>query len=159
MSAPSKKAREPRFTPWVVPLRRIFPWWYLVACVLTFAVTLLVDPAVSAAGAFWGPAIGVTIRDRQFTAYRRQGKGVALSRRDLTGPQWLEPLAATLLTILFVGISFALGFVFGGTPVALLWTGVSLMATSLVAFGIVLVALRARKRRRRIADRAANPSR
>ncbi|WP_157887627.1 hypothetical protein [Frondihabitans sp. PAMC 28766] len=125
---------------------------------MTFAVTLIVDPAVSAAGAFWGPAIGVAIRDRQFTAYRRQGKGLSLSRRDLIGPWWLEPLAALLLTIFFVGISFALGFVFGGTPVSLRWTGVYLMATSLVTFGILLLIIRGRRRNRPNADRTATPS-
>lgn len=158
MSQPSKGAREPRFTPWIVPLRRIFPWWYLVACVVTFAVTLIVDPAVSAAGAFWGPAIGVAIRDRQFTACRRQGKGLPLSRRDLVGPRWLEPLAALLLTIFFVGLSFALGFVFGSAPVALRWTGVCLIAASLVAFGTLLLFLRRRRRSRPTADRTAAQS-
>lgn len=149
MPSPSKDTQEPRLTPWVVPLRRVFPWWYLAGFVVSFGVTLLVVPSVSGVAAFWGPTIGIAIRGRQFTAYRRKADGRSLDRRDLVGPRWLEPTCAALLALFAVGMSLSLAFLFGEAGSALLWTGVGLIAMCGVTTAALVLVLRARKRKRR----------
>lgn len=123
-----------------VPLKRVVPWWYIVGAIVTIVVMGWLNAGGTAVGAFWGPAIGLPIQDRLATAKKRQEQGLPVSRRDLTGPPWLEPVLAVLLTVFAVGFGLALGFVVGDTSVRSLWMGLSLAVTSgLGALALIVV--------------------
>ncbi len=61
---------------WAVPLRRVFPWWYLIGAAATMVVLILLDPeGGQAVIALWGPTIGITVRDREKDAPGATGPG------------------------------------------------------------------------------------
>ncbi|WIB60963.1 hypothetical protein DEJ13_03760 [Curtobacterium sp. MCLR17_007] len=139
-----------------VPIRRVFPWWYLVGAVVTAAVLILLDPDGNQAMiAFWGPAIGITIREREQTARARSDQGLPVDGASLRSEPWLEPLSATLLTGAAVGIGLLLDALFGHRTFVTTWVGAGFLVASAVCFLAVLLVLRARRRRRRAA--AARP--
>lgn len=144
----SQGKKQPHGVRWVVPLRRVFPWWYLGGLVTTYVLlALLSSGSTSGSGALWGPIIGLEIQRRQNEAARRQGEGLPVQRRDLAGPRWFEPVLTVLFTLIAAGVSLTLGFIFGGPTLAERWVGVALLLTGIM--GVTGLALRARRRRRR----------
>ncbi|OIH97800.1 hypothetical protein BIU97_01675 [Curtobacterium sp. MCBA15_009] len=133
---------------WAVPLRRVFPWWYLGGAVATFAALVVLEQEGSTAFvAFWGPATGLAIQDRQRAARDRADRGLSLDRRSLVGPPWREPLYTALLTAFAVGAGLLVHAIFGGwSGTAALGAGL-LLASAAAGAALVLVA-RARHRRR-----------
>ena len=132
-----------------VPLKHVVPWWYVVGAVATIVGFGLLDAGGTAAAAFWGPTIGMSIRDRLATAKQRQPQGRPLSRREMVGPYWLEPLLAVLFTLFVIGLGLALGFVFGHGSLRTLWSGVALIAAAgLGTIGLFLVQRRRKERHR-----------
>ncbi|WP_423921734.1 hypothetical protein ACPEEZ_01360 [Frigoribacterium sp. 2-23] len=127
-----------------VPLRRLMPWWYIAGAVVTLGVLVAVESGGVAIGAFWGPAIGLVIKDRRTDAQDRQRRGLPVSRCDLVGPAWLEPVLAGLLTMFAIGLGLAIGFVFDDVSPAGLWAGLGLIvASALTTLGLVVVRRRA----------------
>ncbi|WP_209559972.1 hypothetical protein [Frigoribacterium sp. PvP032] len=133
-----------------VPVSRVFPWWYVAGAVASIVVIVASQVGQPAVVAFWGPVIGLTIRDRLDDARSRADEGRDTSRAALLGPAWLEPVLSLLLTSFAVGLSFVLGAVFDHGPAAVAWTGSALCGASALAYLAIL--LRGRRRSRRTVD-------
>jgi hypothetical protein len=121
-----------------------------VVSIVVIAASQVGQPAVSA---FWGPAIGLTIRDRLDDARGRADAGRDTSRRALLGPAWLEPVLALLLTSFAVGLSLLIGALVDGAGVAVVATGIGLcLASALAGLAVVLHGRRAHRGREAAAD-------
>ncbi|MBD8586083.1 hypothetical protein IFT90_16115 [Frigoribacterium sp. CFBP 8766] len=134
-----------------VPISRVFPRWYVagaVSSIVVIAVSQVGQPAVVC---FWGPVIGLTIRDRLDDARSRAVEGRDISRAALLGPAWLEPVLSLLLTSFAIGLSFLFGAVFDGLAAHVVWTGVTLCLASTLAYLLILLRGRRRTRRRETA--------
>jgi hypothetical protein len=132
-----------------VPLRRVFPWWYLVGAIVTIGVLILLDPdGNQVMAAFWGPAIGIAIQDREKDARARLDQGLPVDRASLLSPPWLEPVCAALLTGGAIGVGLLLDALFGDRTFITLGVGSGLLAASALSFVGLVVVLRARRRRR-----------
>jgi hypothetical protein len=148
--AKKRERRPPHEFVWVVPLRRVFPWWYLVGMVVTFAVIILAGGGNTAGlGALWGPCIGLEIQQRQRRAADRQRAGLSVERRDLRGATWIEPICAAIFAAIGAGIALTLGFIFDRTSPAQLWTGVVLLAAGGIAVAILVLWARRRNATKR----------
>jgi len=138
-----------RDSRWAVPIRRVFPWWYLGGAVATMAILILVDPDGSQATvAFWGPTIGIAIQDRERAACARQDRGLPVDRRSLRSPPWLEPTCAVLLTGVAVGLGMLINALFGHGTSVTTWVGVRVFLGSTASFAALVLVLRSRRRRR-----------
>ncbi|WIB72081.1 hypothetical protein [Curtobacterium sp. MCBD17_026] len=134
---------------WAVPIRRVFPWWYLSGAVATMAILILVDPDGSQATvAFWGPTIGIAIQDREKAARARLDRGLPVDRRSLLSPPWLEPTCAGLLTAVAVGLGMLINALFGHGTFVTTWVGAGVFLGGAASLVILLLALRRRRRRR-----------
>ncbi|MFZ7089351.1 hypothetical protein [Curtobacterium sp. RRHDQ10] len=137
---------------WAVPLRRVFPWWYVAGAVVTIIALGLLNPDGSAAMvAFWGPTIGIAVRDRQKAARTRLDQGLPIDRAALLSRRWLEPVCAALLTGFAVGAGLLLDALFGDRTFVTVWVGTAFLAGTAGGFLLLLlllVVLRARRRRR-----------
>lgn len=133
-----------------VPVSRVFPWWYAAGAVASIVVIVASQVGQPAVAGFWGPVIGLTIRDRLGDARSRADEGRDTSRAALLGPAWLEPVLSLLLTSFAIGLSFLFGAVFDGLAAPVVWTGVALCLASTLAYLAVL--LRGRRRSRRAVD-------
>ncbi|MDT0233537.1 hypothetical protein [Curtobacterium sp. BRB10] len=137
-----------RDSRWAVPLRRVFPWWYLGGAVATMAILILVDPGGSQATvAFWGPTIGIAIQDRDRAARARLDRGLPVDRRSLLSPPWLEPTCAVLLTGVAVGLGMLINAVFGHGASVTTWVGAGVFLGSAASLVGLLLVLRDRRRR------------
>ncbi|WP_146247860.1 hypothetical protein [Curtobacterium sp. MCLR17_039] len=138
-----------RDSRWAVPIRRVFPWWYLGGVVATMAILILVDPDGSQATvAFWGPTIGIAIQDRERAARARQDRGLPVDRRSLRSPPWLEPTCAVLLTGVAVGLGMLINALFGHGTSVTTWVGAGVFLGSTASFAALVLVLRSRRRRR-----------
>jgi len=138
-----------RDSRWAVPIRRVFPWWYLGGAVATMAILILVDPDGSLATvAFWGPTIGIAIQDRERAARARQDRGLPVDRRSLRSPPWLEPTCAVLLTGVAVGLGMLINALFGHGTSVTTWVGAGVFLGSTASFAALVLVLRSRRRRR-----------
>jgi len=132
-----------------VPVRRVFPWWYLVGAVVTLAVLVLVQPdGGSAVVALWGPSIGLAIADRQKAATARSEQGLPVDRASLLSPAWHEPVCAALLTTFTIGLGFLFGALFGVGTSATWWVGPCFLIGSGLGFLVLITVLRVRHHRR-----------
>lgn len=139
---------------WAVPIRQVFPWWYLVGAVVTGGVLILLDPGGSQAMvAFWGPTIGIAIRDREQAARDRLDQGLPVDRASLLSPPWLEPVCAALLSGSAIGVGLLLDALFGDRTFTTVGIGTIVLSSSILAFLLLLVVLRARRQRRKTAAR------
>ncbi|MBF4629381.1 hypothetical protein K0028_00470 [Curtobacterium flaccumfaciens pv. flaccumfaciens] len=137
-----------RDSRWAVPVRRVFPWWYLGGAVATLAILILVDPGGSQATvAFWGPMIGITIQDRERAARARLDRGLPVDRRSLLSPPWLEPTCAVLLTGVAVGLGMLINALFGHGTSITAWVGAGVFLGSAASFVALVLVLRSRRRR------------
>lgn len=137
-----------RDSRWAVPIRRVFPWWYLGGAVATLAILILVDPGGSQATvAFWGPMIGITIQDRERAARARLDRGLPVDRRSLLSPPWLEPTCAVLLTGVAVGLGMLINALFGHGTSITAWVGAGVFLGSAASFVALVLVLRSRRRR------------
>jgi hypothetical protein len=137
-----------RDSRWAVPIRRVFPWWYLGGAVATLAILILVDPGGSQATvAFWGPMIGITIQDRERAARARLDRGFPVDRRSLLSPPWLEPTCAVLLTGVAVGLGMLINALFGHGTSITAWVGAGVFLGSAASFVALVLVLRSRRRR------------
>ena len=137
-----------RDSRWAVPIRRVFPWWYLGGAVATLAILILVDPGGSQATvAFWGPMIGITIQDRERAARARLDRGLPVDRRSLLSPPWLEPTCAVLLTGVAVGLGMLINALFGHGTSVTTWVGAGVFLGSAASFVALVLVLRSRRRR------------
>lgn len=135
---------------WAVPIRRVFPWWYVAGAVVTVGVLILLNPDGSQAMlAFWGPTIGIAIRDREKTARTRLDQGLPVDRASLLSPRWLEPVCAALLSVFAIGAGLLLDALFGNRTFVTVWVGTAFFAGSVLGFLLLIVVLRARRHRRR----------
>jgi hypothetical protein len=138
-----------RDSRWAVPIRRVFPWWYLGGAVATMAILIVVDPGGSQATvAFWGPTIGIAIQDRERAARARQDRGLPVDRRSLLSPPWLEPTCAVLLTGVTVGLGMLINALFGHGTSVTTWVGAGVVLGSTASFAALVLVLRSRRRRR-----------
>jgi len=138
-----------RDSRWAVPIRRVFPWWYLGGAVATLAILILVDPDGSQATvAFWGPTIGIAIQDRERAARARLDRGLPVDRRSLLSPPWLEPTCAVLLTGVAVGLGMLINALFGHGTSVTTWVGAGVFLGSAATLVGLLLVLRNRRRRR-----------
>lgn len=138
---------------WAVPIRQVFPWWYLGGAIVSVLVLIAINPdGNQSAFAFWGPAIGVAIRDREQSARKRLDEGLPVDRASLLSPAWLEPVCAVLLIAASVGLSLVLDALFGHRTVVTTWFGAGLLVGSAAGFGALLLVLRAARRRREASD-------
>lgn len=137
-----------RDSRWAVPIRRVFPWWYLGGAVATMAILILVDPGGSQATvAFWGPTIGIAIQDRERAARARLDRGLPVDRRSLLSPPWLEPTCAVLLTGVAVGLGLLINALFGHGTFVTTWVGAVVFLGSAASLVALLLVLRSRGRR------------
>ena len=137
-----------RDSRWAVPIRRVFPWWYLGGAVATLAILILVDPDGSQATvAFWGPTIGIAIQDRERAARARLDRGLPGDRRSLLSPPWLEPTCAVLLTGVAVGLGMLINALFGHGTSITAWVGAGVFLGSAASFVALVLVLRSRRRR------------
>jgi hypothetical protein len=137
-----------RDSRWAVPIRRVFPWWYLGGAVATLAILILVDPDGSQATvALWGPMIGITIQDRERAARARLDRGLPVDRRSLLSPPWLEPTCAVLLTGVAVGLGMLINALFGHGTSITAWVGAGVFLGSAASFVALVLVLRSRRRR------------
>jgi len=137
-----------RDSRWAVPIRRVFPWWYLGGAVATLVILILVDPGGSQATvAFWGPMIGITIQDRERAARARLDRGLPVDRRSLLSPPWLEPTCAVLLTGVAVGLGMLINALFGHGTSIRAWVGAGVFLGSAASFVALVLVLRSRRRR------------
>jgi len=137
-----------RDSRWAVPIRRVFPWWYLGGAVATLAILVLVDPDGSQATvAFWGPTIGIAIQDRERAARARLDSGFPVDRRSLLSPPWLEPTCAVLLTGVAVGLGMLINALFGHGTSVTAWVGAGVFLGSAASFVALVLVLRSRRRR------------
>ncbi|NIJ04622.1 hypothetical protein [Frigoribacterium faeni] len=136
-----------------VPLRRVVPWWLVAAAVVSLAVIVVVQQGHTAVGAFWGPCIGLVIRDRLDDAAKRSEEGRDTSRASLVGRAWVEPVVGVLLGTFVVGLSMLAAAVFDGVSAARLGTGVALCTGGALGCA-VLVLVGHRRLRRREAEAA-----
>ncbi|MCS5494179.1 hypothetical protein [Curtobacterium flaccumfaciens] len=138
-----------RDSRWAVPIRWVFPWWYLSGAVATMAILILVDPDGSLATvAFWGPTIGIAIQDRERAARARLNRGLPVDRRSLLSPPWLEPTCAVLLTGVAVGLGMLINALFGHGTSVTTWVGAGVFLGSAASFVALVLVLRSRRRRR-----------
>lgn len=138
-----------RVSRWAVPIRRVFPWWYLGGAVATMAILIVVDPGGSQATvAFWGPMIGITIQDRERAARARLDRGLPADRRSLLSPPWLEPTCAVLLTGVAVGLGMLINALFGHGTSVTTWVGAGVFLGSAASLVGLLLVLRSRRSRR-----------
>lgn len=137
-----------RDSRWAVPIRRVFPWWYLGGAVATVAILILVDPGGSqATAAFWGPMIGITIQDRERAARARLDRGFPVDRRSLLSPPWFEPTCAVLLTGVAVGLGMLINALFGHGTSITAWVGAGVFLGSAASFVALVLVLWSRRRR------------
>ncbi|MEV7761483.1 hypothetical protein [Curtobacterium flaccumfaciens] len=137
-----------RDSRWAVPIRRVFPWWYLGGAVATMAILIVVDPGGSQATvAFWGPMIGITIQDRERAARARLDRGLPVDRRSLPSPPWLEPTCAVWLTGVAVGLGMLINALFGHGTSITAWVGAGVFLGSAASFVALVLVLRSRRRR------------
>ncbi|MCS6583110.1 hypothetical protein [Curtobacterium citreum] len=137
-----------RDSRWAVPIRRVFPWWYLGGAVATLAILILVDPDGSQATvAFWGPTIGIAIQDRERAARARLDSGFPVDRRSLLSPPWLEPTCAVLLTGVAVGLGMLINALFGHGTSNTAWVGAGMFLGSAASLVALVLVLRSRRRR------------
>jgi hypothetical protein len=133
---------------WAVPIRRVFPWWYLGGAVATMAALIMVDPDGSQATlAFWGPTIGIAIQGRERAARARLDRGLPVDRRSLLSPPWLEPTCAVLLTGVVVGLGMLINALFGHGTFVTTWVGAGVFLVSAASLVALLLVLRSRGRR------------
>ncbi|PZF10169.1 hypothetical protein [Curtobacterium sp. MCLR17_034] len=134
---------------WAVPIRRVFPWWYLSGAVATMAILIVVDPGGSQATvAFWGPTIGIAIQDRERAARARLDRGLPVARRSILSPPWLEPTCAVLLTGVAVGLGMLINALFGHSTSVTTWVGAGVFLGSAASLVGLLLVLRNRRRQR-----------
>ncbi|WP_139200780.1 hypothetical protein [Curtobacterium sp. MMLR14_010] len=137
---------------WAVPIRRVFPWWYVAGAVVSVGVLILLNPdGNQAMVTFWGPTIGIAIRDREKAARARLDQGLPADRASLLSPRWLEPVCAALLSVFAVGGGLLLDALFGNRTFVTVWVGTALLAGSVLGFLLLLVVLRTRRQRGRTA--------
>ena len=134
----------------VVPLRTVFPWWFLAGTLVTLGVAIVLETG-SGGAIMWGPVIGLEIRDRWQLAARRQDDGLPVERRDLVGQTWSEPVMAVVFTIVAVGLGLTLARIVSGGAPWMLVVGLTLLALGAAAFGACALMMR------RLARRAAGP--
>ena len=130
----------------VVPLRTVFPWWFLAGTLVTLGVAIVLETGSSGA-IMWGPVIGLEIRDRWQLAARRQDDGLAVERRDLVGQAWWEPVMAVVFTIVAVGLGLTLARIVSGGAPWMLVVGLTLLAIGAAAFGAYALVVRRLARR------------
>ena len=134
----------------VVPLRTVFPWWFLAGTLVTLGVAIVLETG-SGGAIMWGPVIGLEIRDRWQLAARRQDDGLPVERRDLVGQTWWEPVMAVVFTIVAVGLGLTLARIVSGGAPWMLVVGLTLLAIGAAAFGAYALVVR------RLARRTAGP--
>ncbi|WP_146244618.1 hypothetical protein [Curtobacterium sp. MCPF17_018] len=111
---------------------------------------ILLNPEGSlAAIAVWGPTIGVAIRDREKAARARLDKGLPVDRASLLSPPWIEPVCAALIAGFAVGLGLLLDALFGHRTFVTVWVGLSFLVSSALGFLLLLIVLRALRRRGR----------
>jgi len=137
-----------------VPLRRVVPWWLVAAAVVSLAVIVVVQQGHTAVGAFWGPCIGLVIRDRLDDAAKRSEEGRDTSRASLVGRAWVEPVVGVLLGAFVVGLSILAAAVFDGVIAARLGTGVALCTGGALGCAVLVLVGHRRLRRREAAEAA-----
>lgn len=137
-----------------VPLRRVVPWWLVAAAVVSLAVIVVVQQGHTAVGAFWGPCIGLVIRDRLDDAAKRSEEGRDTSRASLVGRAWVEPVVGVLLGAFVVGLSILAAAVFDGVSAARLGTGVALCTGGALGCAVLVLVGHRRLRRREAAEAA-----
>ena len=93
---------------YTLPLRAVFPWWFLAGAAVSAVLLLFTDVLGSSPSAliFWGPAIGSVIRERRQHAARLRKDGHQVTRRAVVGPAWLEPAltGAGVLLVIAIGL-------------------------------------------------------
>lgn len=133
--------------PWVVPLRRVFPWWFLAGTAVTVAVSIwLLAPMSASTAVLWGPAIGILIRDRFQDAKHRLAASEPVTRRDLVGPWWVEPAAAAPTALLAIGLGLTVDVEAWGSGEHTVWLGIGLLVAGAAMFGALILVARSRKR-------------
>ncbi|WP_144765854.1 hypothetical protein [Curtobacterium sp. 9128] len=142
-----RTTRDRRFP---VPVRRVFPWWYLVGAVVSLGLLVLLAPGYGTAlVAFWGPAIGIPIREREDLARTRLDRGQPVDRNSLLAQRWLEPTCALLLLGVVVGLGLLVGAFFAQRMSSTTWGGVVVLTCTALCFLVLVVVLRLRRRVRR----------
>jgi ABC-type cobalamin transport system permease subunit len=117
---------------------------------VTIGILLLLSPDGSnTTSAFWGPVIGIAIRDREKAARARLDQGLAVDRRSLLSPPWLEPVCAVVLTGAAIGVGLLVDALFGHGRYVTAEIGACMLTGSAICYVGLLVVLRTLRRRRR----------
>ena len=131
---------------YLAPLRRVFPWWFIggavVSIILDLVAIRLTGGAIGAMVAGWLSFAMFAVVERRNAAAARDETGLAVARRDLSGPVWLEPVLAVCIAGLFAALGMLLTFSgrFPGHPTAG-WRQVITAVLLLVAAGASYVLL------------------
>lgn len=143
--------RDPDRVP--VPLRDVFPWWFLGGAVAHLGLVVALAPLspASSGAVLWGVLIGTTIRDRRAAVRRLLAAGTPTTHAAIAGPRWLDPALTGGFLAIGLGLSLLLGNLVRFDDEVRWAPGIA--GGVLIAFGAAfLIAVRIRLRRRASAD-------